>query len=101
MIVKVLGGKEVIVGVRLGVFVGVVVEVGVGVEVDSGVISTSKTLFAGVFVDIGDAAAVKVDVKNGVIFPSEAQPVRKILEMINNDSMPILINPSFTHLVII
>ena len=33
-------------------------EVGIGVEVDSGVISTSKTLFVGVFVDIGEATGV-------------------------------------------
>ena len=58
VIVNVLGGKEVIVGVRLGVFVGVVVDVGVGVKVDSGVISTSKITFVGVCVDIGDATAV-------------------------------------------
>jgi len=56
----------------------VVFEVGVGVKIDSGVISTSKILFVGVFVEIGDATEVKVEVKNGVIFPSEAQPVRMI-----------------------
>jgi hypothetical protein len=39
-------------------FVGVVVEVGGGVEVDSGVISTFKTLFVGVYVGFGDATAV-------------------------------------------
>ena len=101
MIVKVWSGEGVIVGVLLGVFVGAVVEVGGGVEVDSSVISTSKILFVGVCVDIGDATGVWVEVKNGVIAPSEAQPVRMILEMINNDSIPILIKPSFRHLVII
>jgi hypothetical protein len=89
------------VGVLLGVFVGVVVDVGVGVMVDSGVISTSKITFVGVCVDIGDATAVWVEVKNGVISPSEAQPVKMMLEMINKDVIPILINPNFTHLVII
>ena len=79
--------------------VGVVVEVGVGVKMDSGVIPTGKILFVGVFVEIWDATEVWVEVKNGVIFPSEAQPVRMILEMNNNDRIPALINPSFIHLV--
>jgi hypothetical protein len=83
------------------VFVGVVVEVGDGVKIDSGTVSTSKKLFVGVLVEIGDATEVWVDVKNGVIFPSDKQPVRMILEMINNDVIPILIKPSLKHLVTI
>jgi hypothetical protein len=101
VMVKVLGGEEVIVGVLLGVVVGVVDEVGSGVEVDSDVISISKTLIVGVFVDIGDATEVSVEVKNGVILPSEAQPVRMIHKMINKDDIPILIKIFLLHLVII
>ena len=88
-------------GVLLGVFVGVIVDVGVGVMVCRAAISTSKITYVGVCVDIGDATAVWVEVKNGVISPSEAQPVKMMLEMINKDSIPILINPNITHLVII
>jgi delta-aminolevulinic acid dehydratase/porphobilinogen synthase len=40
-------------------------------------------------------------VKDGAIFPSDKQPVRMTLDMINNDSMTILIKPSFTYLDII